>query len=176
MTGIRNKLGIEILVDYAHTPSSFATVFPPFHRKFKKTGGRIISLFGSAGERDTKKRSEQGRIAAKHSDCIILTDEDPRGEDPMGILEEIAGGCFASGKEENSPPEPGKRPKWRRDENLFLIPHRPSAIRKALSLAKPGDLVLLLGKGHENSIIYADRVMPYDEIGEAEKAVAELEA
>jgi UDP-N-acetylmuramoyl-L-alanyl-D-glutamate--2,6-diaminopimelate ligase len=176
MTSIRNKLGIEILVDYAHTPSSFETIFPPFRHRLKKSGGRIISLFGSAGERDTQKRSEQGRIGAKYSDYIVLTDEDPRGEEPMDILEEIARGCLASPEDETSPREGKGKPKWKRDENLFLIPDRPKAIRKALSLAKPGDLVLLLGKGHENSIIYADRIMPYNEIGEAEKAAAELES
>jgi UDP-N-acetylmuramoyl-L-alanyl-D-glutamate--2,6-diaminopimelate ligase len=61
-----------------------------------------------------------------------------------------------------------------RDETLFLIPDRPTAIRKALSMAKKGDAVLLLGKGHENSIIYADRTMSFDEIGEAEKALNEM--
>jgi len=61
----------------------------------------------------------------------------------------------------------------RRNETLFLIPDRPSAIRKAFALARKGDLVLLLGKGHENSIIYANEVRPYDEIGEAEKALEE---
>jgi UDP-N-acetylmuramoyl-L-alanyl-D-glutamate--2,6-diaminopimelate ligase len=176
MTSIRNKLGIEILVDYAHTPSSFETIFPPLRRRLKKSGGRVISLFGSAGERDTQKRSEQGRVAAKYSDYIVLADEDPRGEKPVDILEEIAGGCFASPEDEIPPPKEEGRPGWKRGKNLFLIPDRPKAIRKALSLAKPGDLVLLLGKGHENSIIYADRIAPYDEIGEAEKAVAELEA
>jgi UDP-N-acetylmuramoyl-L-alanyl-D-glutamate--2,6-diaminopimelate ligase len=94
----------------------------------------------------------------------------------MDILEEIAGGCFAPPEDEIAPRKEEDKPKWKRDENLFLIPQRPKAIRKALSLAKPGDLVLLLGKGHENSIIYADRIMPYDEIGEVEKAVAEREA
>ncbi|MDR0450906.1 MAG: UDP-N-acetylmuramoyl-L-alanyl-D-glutamate--2,6-diaminopimelate ligase [Treponema sp.] len=173
MTSVRNKLGIEILVDFAHTPSSFETIFPPLRRKLKNTGGRIISLFGSAGERDTEKRSGQGRVAAKYSDYIVLTDEDPRGEKPMDILEEIARGCFAPAEGETSPPR-GGRPEWKRDGNLFLIPERPKAIRKALSLAKPGDLVLLLGKGHENSIIYADRIVAYDEIREAEKAAAEL--
>jgi UDP-N-acetylmuramoyl-L-alanyl-D-glutamate--2,6-diaminopimelate ligase len=63
---------------------------------------------------------------------------------------------------------------FERDKNLFLIPDRPTAIRKALSLAHEGDLVLLLGKGHENSIIYKDRVMPFDEIEETEKALAEM--
>jgi UDP-N-acetylmuramoyl-L-alanyl-D-glutamate--2,6-diaminopimelate ligase len=158
MTAVKNDLGFEVLVDYAHTPSSFRAVFPPLRERMNKTGGRIISLFGSAGERDTKKRSEQGRIAADYSDIMILTDEDPRGERPEAILEEIASGA----------------PERKRGEDVFLIPDRPLAIRKALSCARPGDLVLLLGKGHENSIIYAEKTISFDEIREAEKALGEL--
>jgi UDP-N-acetylmuramoyl-L-alanyl-D-glutamate--2,6-diaminopimelate ligase len=158
MTAILRGQPFEVLVDYAHTPSSFQAILPPLRERMDKTGGRIISLFGSAGERDTQKRPEQGRIASRWSDTLILTDEDPRGEDPVALLEEIAAGC--SGRT--------------RGEDLFLIPDRPAAIRKALSLALPGDLVLLLGKGHENSIIYARETRPYDEIGEAEKALGEM--
>ena len=151
----------EVIVDYAHTPSSFMTIFPPLRERLEresaKSGaaqkGRLIALFGSGGERDTKKRPEQGRIASEYCDIVILADEDPRGEDPMALLEDIAAGCKNS----------------RRNENLFLIPDRPTAIAKAFSLARPGDIVLLLGKAHENSIIYKDYVMPYDEISEAEK-------
>jgi UDP-N-acetylmuramoyl-L-alanyl-D-glutamate--2,6-diaminopimelate ligase len=158
MTEVKNTLGLEVLVDYAHTPSSFLAIFPPLRERMNKTGGRIISLFGSAGERDTKKRSDQGRIAADYSDIMILTDEDPRGERPEDILEEIASGA----------------PERKRGEDLFLIPDRPLAIRKALSLARSGDVVLLLGKGHENSIIYAEKTIYFDEIREAEKALDEL--
>ena len=154
MTPIDAGQPFEVLVDYAHTPSSFQTVFPPLR---KRISGKIISVFGSGGERDTLKRAEQGRIAGDYSDIVILTDEDPRNEEPMAILEMIAAGC------------PGKK----RGDELFLIPDRPAAIRKAVSLAKPGDLVLLLGKGHENSIIYRDRTDPYDEISEAKNALAE---
>ena len=161
MTRVERGQPFEVVVDYAHTPSSFQAIFPPLRDRLNKEGGRIIAVFGSAGERDVKKRSEQGKIAAHYSDIIILTDEDPRGEDPMSILEEIASGCEAA-------------PNFARNENLFLIPYRCPAIRKAFSLAQPKDLVLLLGKGHENSIIYADRVMPFDEISEAEKALGEI--
>ena len=164
MTAIEKGQPFEVVVDYAHTPSSFQTIYPPLYSRIKKDGGRIISLFGSAGERDTQKRPEQGKIASLYSDIIVLTDEDPRGESPMSILEEIALGCYATQGCIN----------FILDENLFLIPDRPSAIRKAFSLARKGDLVLLLGKGHENSIIYADHVMPYDEITEAEKALDEI--
>jgi UDP-N-acetylmuramoyl-L-alanyl-D-glutamate--2,6-diaminopimelate ligase len=157
MTLIDKGQPFEVIVDYAHTPSSFMAIFPSLRQRLAHTGGRIISLFGSAGERDTKKRGEQGKIASAWSDYIVLTDEDPRGEQPMAILEEIANGINAAA--------------FKRDENLFLIPDRPAAIRKAIALAKPGDIVLLLGKGHENTIIYADHVMPFDEISEAEQAL-----
>jgi UDP-N-acetylmuramoyl-L-alanyl-D-glutamate--2,6-diaminopimelate ligase len=157
MTAINRGQPFEVLVDYAHTPSSFDVIFPPLRERLDKTGGRIIAVFGSAGERDTAKRPEQGRIAARWSDLVILTDEDPRGEEPMAILEEIAAGC----------------PRRTRGEDLLLIPDRPAAIRKAFSLARPGDMVLLLGKGHENSIIYAKKTVAYDELAEAEQALAE---
>jgi len=161
MTAVSLGQPFEVLVDYAHTPSSFETVFPPLRERIKRSGGRLISLFGSAGERDTKKRSRQGEIAARYSDMVFLTDEDPRGEEPMDILEEIAKGC-----------ETG-RSNMIRNETLFLIPDRRKAIRKAFSIALPGDLVLLLGKGHENSIIYASETISYDEITEAENALKE---
>ena len=163
MTAVEKGQPFEVVVDYAHTPSSFQTIFPPLRGRLNKSGGRIISLFGSAGERDTQKRSEQGKIAADYSDTLVLTDEDPRGEKPMDILEEIAKGALESDNKN-----------LKRDENLFLIPDRPAAIRKAFSLARKGDLVLLLGKGHENSIIYAEKTMQFDEIKEAENALAEM--
>ncbi|MDR3325630.1 MAG: UDP-N-acetylmuramoyl-L-alanyl-D-glutamate--2,6-diaminopimelate ligase [Spirochaetaceae bacterium] len=161
MTAVDKGQPFEVVVDYAHTPSSFEAVLPPLRKRIDDKGTRIISLFGSAGERDTKKRKLMGAVAARWSDLIVLTDEDPRGEDPMAILEEIALGV-----------QGGKR-----GEDLFLIPDRPQAIRKAFALARPGDLVLLLGKGHENSIIYSrgdKKTIPYDEISEAEKALEEL--
>jgi UDP-N-acetylmuramoyl-L-alanyl-D-glutamate--2,6-diaminopimelate ligase len=161
MTGVKLGQPFEVIVDYAHTPSSFEAVFPPLRECLNTGGGRLISLFGSAGERDTQKRPLQGKIAASFSDIVILTDEDPRGEEPMAILEEIAQGC-----------ETG-RVKMIRNETLFLIPDRPEAVRKAVSLARPGDMVLLLGKGHENSIIYAGETRTYDEIKEVETALEE---
>lgn len=155
MTAIDRGQPFEVIVDYAHTPSSFQAVFPPLRARVK---GRMICVFGSGGERDVEKRPRQGRIAADWFDVIILSDEDPRGEESMALLEEIAAGC----------------PELPRGERLHLIPDRPAAIRKAFSLARVGDLVALLGKGHENSIIYAKGPVPYDEIREAESALAEL--
>ena len=118
----------------------------------------MIAVFGSGGERDTVKRPEQGRIAGEYCDAIILTDEDPRGEDPVELLEMIAAGC----------------PNKKRGEELFIIPDRPAAVRKAFSLAQPNDAVLLLGKGHENSIIGKNGAVPYDEYTEAHNALREL--
>lgn len=157
MTVIDEGQDFEVIVDYAHTPSSFETIFPPLK---KRCSGRIFALFGSGGERDLTKRPLQGQIAAKFCDIIILTDEDPRGENSVELLKMIADGAIKEGKI--------------MDENLFITPDRPKAIRQAFSMAKKGDIVLLLGKSHENSIIYKDYVMPYDEISEAKKALQEL--
>lgn len=120
----------------------------------------MICLFGSGGERDTKKRPLQGEIAAKFCDIVILADEDPRGEDPVELLKEIAVGAEKGGKVLN--------------KDLFIIPDRPKAIREAFKMAEKNDIVLLLGKAHENSIIYKDGPHPYDEISEAKKALREL--
>lgn len=150
----------EVLIDYAHTPSSFMMIFPSIAERVHKRGGRVLSLFGSGGERDIKKRSEQGRIASIYSDVIILADEDPRGEDSVELLEMIAAGC----------------PEKKRGSELFIIPERRSAIEKIFSIAKKNDMVLLLGKGHENSIIFKNRVEPYDEEDTARTLLKKLPA
>ncbi|WP_314743914.1 Mur ligase family protein [Treponema lecithinolyticum] len=155
MTSINCGQPFSVLVDYAHTPSSFQTIFPPIR---KNAPARIISVFGSGGERDTQKRPLQGKIAAEYSDIVILADEDPRGENPMELLEMIAQGCSG----------------LIRGKTLFLIPDRKQALRKAFALAREKDTVLLLGKAHENSIIYKDKIIPYDEIAEAAAALAEM--
>ncbi len=145
----------SVIVDYAHTPGAFAKLFPWVRAR---TAGRVIAVFGSAGERDPGKRPMQGREAARGCDVVVLTDEDPRGEDRQAIIEQIAAGCE------------GKR----RGEDLFLEPDRPAAILLALRLARPGDTVLLLGKGHEGSIIGPNGSASWDERGVAERALAEM--
>ena len=157
MTVIDEGQPFELIVDYAHTPSSFETIFPPLRKRCK---GRIFALFGSGGERDLTKRPLQGQIAARFCDTVILADEDPRGEDPVELLKMIAEGALKEGKVMG--------------ENLFIIHDRPQAIRETFKMAQKGDIVLLLGKSHENSIIYKDYTMPYDEISEAKKALAEV--
>lgn len=157
MTVIDEGQPFEVIVDYAHTPSSFEAIFPPIRKRCK---GRMFALFGSGGERDLTKRPLQGQIAAKYCDYVILADEDPRGENPEDLLKMIAVGAEKEGKQ--------------MEKDLFIIPNRQQAIRKAFSMAQKDDIVLLLGKAHENSIIYKDFVMPYDEISEAKNAIKEM--
>ncbi|MFI3257880.1 MAG: UDP-N-acetylmuramyl-tripeptide synthetase [Spirochaetales bacterium] len=146
----------EILIDYAHTPVAFETIFPPLRKRIGKK--KIISVFGASGERDTQKRPKLGAIASEYSDIIIIADDDPHGEDTVVIAEDIARACTNK----------------KRGETLFIIHERPEAIHTAFSFAEKGDLVLLLGKAHENSMIYKDYIAHYDEKAEAEKALANM--
>ena len=157
MTVISQGQPFELIVDYAHTPSSFETIFPPIRKRCR---GKMICVFGSGGERDLTKRPLQGAIAARFCDIVILADEDPRGEDPVELLKMIAEGAEKEGKKMN--------------EDLFITHERPKAIRQAFRLAGENDIVLLLGKSHENSIIYKNGAIKYDEISEAKKALEEM--
>ncbi|WP_026370516.1 UDP-N-acetylmuramoyl-L-alanyl-D-glutamate--2,6-diaminopimelate ligase [Kallotenue papyrolyticum] len=156
----RVELGqpFTVVVDYAHNPDSFEQVMGMLR---PLTRGRLISVFGSAGERDQEKRPLQGRIAGRYCDLTIVTDEDPRDEDRMAILEQIAAGLRQAGRREGV--------------DYLKIADRAAAIREALRRAQPGDIVLLLGKGHESSIIYeGGRKLPWNERAEAERALREL--
>lgn len=146
-----------VLVDYAHTPGAFEKLMRLVR---PLTSGQIIAVFGSAGERDRAKRPLQGEIAGRFCDLVVLTDEDPRLEDREAIIAEIAAGAAAAGK--------------RIGETCLCIPDRALAIRAAFARAHPGDIVLLLGKGHEGSMIYGTTPMPWDEAAEARRALAEL--
>ena len=147
-----------VVVDYAHTPASLATALDAL-APLAAPGGGLVAVFGSAGERDVAKRAIQGRVAGERCRLVIATDEDPRGEDPIAILEQIALGAEAAGK--------------RRGDDLLLIPDREAAIRTAFARARPGDVVLLAGKGHEQAILYAGRDLPWDERAVAERLLAE---
>jgi UDP-N-acetylmuramoyl-L-alanyl-D-glutamate--2,6-diaminopimelate ligase len=135
MTGVDEGQKFDVIVDFAHTPDSFEKLFKDLRPVVK---GRLISLFGSAGRRDTAKRAEQGKIAGKYSDIVVVTEEDDRDVDGNKIMEQIASGAAISGKT--------------KDKDLFLILDRTKAIEFALKSAKAGDTVVLLGKGHEKTI------------------------
>ena len=136
-----------VVVDYAHTPDAIQKVLTLLRGLYPS--GRVIAVFGSAGERDVEKRPLQGAISARLADISVITSEDPRFEDADAIIAQIAAGAEAAGA------VPGK--------SLFCRTDRRDAIRLALDLASPGDCVLLAGKGHEGSIIWGREKLPWDE-------------
>lgn len=149
-----------VVVDFAHSPASLQTVLDLLAPRAAASGGGLIAVFGSAGERDTAKRPQMGRIAGERSRLVIVTDEDPRGEDREAILDQVARGAEAAGR--------------RRGQDLQLIADRRAAIAAAFDAARPGDIVLLAGKGHERSIIEADGERPWDERAVAEEILASM--
>ncbi len=149
-----------VVIDFAHSPASLRTVLDLLTPTAAARGGGLIAVFGSAGERDTAKRPQMGRIAGERSRLVVVTDEDPRGEDREAILDEIASGADAVGR--------------RRGQDLLLIADRRAAIEAAFEAARPGDIVLLAGKGHERSIIGPDGEQPWDERAVALDALAAL--
>ena len=147
----------RVVVDYAHTADSLAkvlTVLRPL------TAGRLIAVFGSAGERDRVKRPEMGKVAEHLADFAVITDEDPREEDAMSILREIAAGAEAAGAREG--------------ERFVCVVDRREGIRTALEMAREGDVVLLAGKGHEQSIFIGKQKLPWDDPTVARETLAAL--
>ena len=138
----------EVVIDFAHTPNSLAQLLS----SQKEKAGRIIHVFGSAGERDKSKRPLMGEASAKYSDIVILTAEDPRSEKVNKICQDIASGALTVTHFNK--------------EHLYIIPDRQRAIDKAIEIAKDGDLVLITGKGHEISM----------NMGQGESAWSDYEA
>ena len=144
-----------VIVDYAHTEDSLRKVLDILR---PLTTGRLIAVFGSAGERDATKRAPMGRVAAELADVVVVTDEDPRLEDPRAINEQIAAGARSAGAADGA--------------SLWVIDDRREAIGHAIGLARDGDVVLLAGKGHEQSIIYGTEKRPWDDRSAALEALA----
>ncbi len=134
------------IVDFAHTPNALEQALRTARRM---TSGRVIVVFGSAGLRDVQKRGMMGHVAGRLADLIVITAEDPRTEDLDAILEAIAEGVRAEGRTEGV--------------DFWRIPDRAEAIRFAVELAQPGDLVIACGKGHEPSMCYGTVEYPWDE-------------
>ncbi len=145
-----------VVVDYAHTADSLGKVLRILR---PLTRGRLMVVFGSAGERDPTKRPAMGRVAAELADVTVVTDEDPRLEDPRIINESIADAARAAGARDG--------------ETLFVIDDRHAAINHAIGLAREGDLILLAGKGHEKTIIYGTEGRRWDEKEVARRALRE---
>ncbi|MBR3228944.1 UDP-N-acetylmuramoyl-L-alanyl-D-glutamate--2,6-diaminopimelate ligase [Candidatus Saccharibacteria bacterium] len=135
-----------VIVDYAHAPDAIEKVFD----SVKNHQGRIISVHGGAGRRDPSTRPIRGEILGRHSDIVIITEDDSRDENPEKIAAGFIQGAEKVGKVLN--------------KDLFKELDREKAIKLALDMAKKGDLVLILGKGHEKSILRADGPHDFEDI------------
>jgi len=150
MITVKNRLGLRIIIDFAHTADAYEQLFS--HMKDTAQGGKIITVFGCAGERDTSKRSAMGQRASHYADHIILTEEDPRNEPTSTIFKDIRS------QMENT------------SCAIEEIEDRTEAIHRAFSLSEKGDTLLFLGKGHETTIEGKKRKRPWNE----EKTVRSL--
>jgi len=139
---VRAGQKFKILVDYAHTQNALENVLR-FLKAVKK--GRIITVFGCGGDRDKTKRPLMGKVAQRLSDILIITNDNPRTEDPAMIIRDIKRGIDKEKK------------------NYFIIPDRRRAIKKALGRAEEADIVLIAGKGHEKYQLVAESKIPFDD-------------
>ena len=147
----------SVVVDYAHTPDSLDNVLRAARRLAQSSGGRVLCAFGCGGDRDRGKRPLMGAVAARNADVVVVTSDNPRSEDPEAIIEAIVEG-FAS---------------VRPDGADAVLPDRREAIATVLSMASPGDVVVIAGKGHETGQQFADRTIPFDDRDVARVLLAE---
>lgn len=156
MTDVKCGQDFTVIVDYAHQPDALEKVF----ESLGTVEGKVISVHGGAGRRDHGTREPRGEILGRYSDMVIITEDDSRDEDPAEIAEMFAKGAEKAGKV--------------RGENLMIELDREKAIRKALMMARRGDLVLILGKGHEKTILRGDGPHEFEDIKVAEKILGEM--
>ncbi|MBI3558779.1 hypothetical protein HY085_00110 [Candidatus Gottesmanbacteria bacterium] len=142
-----------VIVDFAHTSQAFEKVLP----EVKKLGKKLVHVFGCTGDRDKNKRPIMGQIAAKYDDIIILTHEDTYSENPEEIINQIEKGVTYKGE-------------TLKGLTLLKCFDRREAIKKALELAKPGDVVFISGVGHQKSLNLSGREVPWSD----QKVVKEL--
>ncbi len=145
---VRDGLAI---IDYAHTPDAVEKIITAFNTNKK---GKVITLIGCGGDRDPKKRPIMGDIASKNSDFVIFTSDNPRTEDPNKILDDILVGV--------------------KTDNYKVIPDRKTAIKKALDMIEENDIVLILGKGHEDYQIIGHEKIHLDDAEEVKKYIKEI--
>jgi UDP-N-acetylmuramoyl-L-alanyl-D-glutamate--2,6-diaminopimelate ligase len=128
-----------VIVDYAHTPDSLDTVLQAAR---ELGGGRVICVFGAGGDRDRGKRPVMGAVAVQRADIVIVTSDNPRSEDPLAIIQDVLQGAGTG---------------------VEIDPDRRSAIRRAVAVAEPGDVVVIAGKGHEQGQETAGVIAPFDD-------------
>ncbi|MBK8431804.1 MAG: hypothetical protein IPL28_11180 [Chloroflexi bacterium] len=137
------------MVDFAHTPNALEKALKATRPMVAAQNGKIIAVFGSAGKRDVEKRRMMAEISAVYADITVLTAEDPRTEKLADILEMMAGGCRLKGGREG--------------DTFWRVPDRGEAIYFALTLARPQDVVIVCGKGHEQSMNFEGTEYPWDD-------------
>jgi UDP-N-acetylmuramoyl-L-alanyl-D-glutamate--2,6-diaminopimelate ligase len=142
----------EVIVDYAHKPLALETLLGTAR---ELATGRVICVFGCGGDRDREKRPQMGRIATELADVVIVTNDNPRSEDPQSIIDAIVSGAVGE---------------------VEVEPDRARAIARAIELAQEGDVVLVAGKGAEQGQEFADRTLPFDDRDSAREALRTLGA
>ena len=142
----------EVIVDYAHKPLALETLLRTVR---ELTSGRVICVFGCGGDRDREKRPQMGRIASELADAVIVTNDNPRSEDPQSIIDAIVAGAAG---------------------DVEVEPDRAEAIARAIELARDGDVVVIAGKGAEQGQEFADRTVPFDDREAAREALRTLGA
>lgn len=148
---IENTRGFSVFVDYAHTDDALRNVLETLR---EVSPSRITTVFGCGGDRDRGKRPLMGAVATKLSDFAVVTSDNPRHEDPQAIIAEVLQGCVKEAK-------------------LLVEPDRRSAIFSAIAQAKPGDTILIAGKGHERQQIFGSRIVDFDDCAIAREAIVQ---
>jgi UDP-N-acetylmuramoyl-L-alanyl-D-glutamate--2,6-diaminopimelate ligase len=138
-----------VVVDYAHTPDALERVLAELH---SIASGSITCVFGCGGDRDRGKRAAMGRAAARYAKHIVLTDDNPRSEDPVSIVADIKSGIA-------------------RHPDLRVVHDRGRAIAAAVGAAGPGDVVLVAGKGHETTQTVGGEVRPFEDRASVQRAL-----
>jgi len=149
------KDDVTVVVDYAHTDDALRNLLETAR---PLTAARLITVFGCGGDRDRTKRPLMGAVAGRLSDLIVITSDNPRSEDPMRIIEEIQRGITVDTRRDTA-------------QRLLTYPDRREAIGRAIELARPGDVVLIAGKGHEKYQIVGRDVRPFDDVAVAREAL-----
>ena len=151
-----HPLGASIYVDYAHTPDALENVIQALR---PHTDGKLVTIIGCGGDRDHGKRPVMGHIAAKYSDIAIITDDNPRSENPEEIRSAMLSGIDDKYK-----------------SSILEIGDRHQAIIKGVSLLGAGDILLIAGKGHETGQILSSKTLPFDDVQEAQSAISHLKS
>jgi len=154
---------VRVVVDYAHTDDALKNLLETAR---PLAAGRVITVFGCGGDRDRTKRPLMGAVAARLSDLVIITSDNPRSEDPNQIIEEVKRGIVVPA--DRTPP--GGSPT--RSTPYLAVADRKTAIERAVREASAGDLVLIAGKGHEKYQVIGERTLPFDDVEVARAALA----